>query len=229
MDIQNEKTFEECLDQMCENIQVVFWTNLSRVHHFGNVEDKNPTNIGFPLLIALISEKKFNYAMILLKKWSKLATIYSTNGWEPLAEAIFQGHLISRRMSIDSGKEKENQKMISQCITLIHLLMRNGANPNRIGTRDPVEKNGSAFGLRFITPKKMVSTFFHSMRKIMDFEISYRQKFGHDLNHICTKLCTSDLRLMQEIVAGNEGSTSDEFCSNETEINQETEEDDCDN
>ena len=112
---------------------------------------------------------------MLLRKYPKFAKNISPEGWSPLHEAVYQ----------------EEPK-------LIHILMRLGADPDMIGSRDSIENSKSIdylFGIKCVCPKTMTTTTFKDMKLYLDFEIEYRKGItGTDNHHVCTNFCKEDLK-----------------------------------
>lgn len=173
VEISDSNDFEIMLDSIQDHFMDKFWIDFSNTHHFGNRDEEGNKNLGFPMLIALIKAKKFVHAKILLKKRPQLATVCSVGNWSPLGEIIYQNHV--------------------ECIELLHLVMREGCDHNKIGTRDGVENNEMVFGLKNISPISMTNTFFPKMKEIMTFEVDYRKQQGYDKNHYCTNTCKQEL------------------------------------
>ena len=178
-EIEDSSIFKESIDGVCDNVMNDFWKNFSKVHHYGN-DNEAKDNMGFPFLTYLISKKKIEHIKIVLAKHPNLATVNSVRNWSPLHEAVFQ-----------------------KLPTIIHLLMRFGADPDQVGSRDVIEnftlpKVIAPFGCRHISPKMMTKTFFKEMDNQMKFEISFRNKWNMVIDavkeniHICTSLCIEE-------------------------------------
>ena len=186
--IKDDELFQETLETLEKHVIKKFWCQLSKLHHFGNFDSLDLQNSdtgfsGFSLLTYLISKHRVNHSIILLEKYPQFLTMASNNGWTPLHEAV--------RV---------------KCAKLIHILMRKGADPDKIGSMDVIENNGiSMFGTRAISPKMMSRTWFKSMETIMNYEITFRNKHGIDNYHSCSMSC-------EKIIAENDKSdnTSDE-------------------
>lgn len=167
--IEDSDLFDKNLQIIEKQILKNFYSKLSKLHHYGKLVHTYlpPPNVGFPLLTYLISKKRINQAITLLEKYPKFLQIYSEKNWSPLHEAV----------RIESAK-------------LIHILIRKGADFNHMGSMDIVENEGvSIFGTRHISPKMMTKTWYKSMLNIMNCEIEHRNKYGIDINHLCTLVC----------------------------------------
>ena len=179
-EIKDDELFQETLETLEKHVIKKFWCQLSKLHHFGNFNSSELLNsdTGFSLLTYLISKHRVNHSIILLEKYPQFLNIASKNGWTPLHEAV---------------KVK--------CAKLIHILMRKGGDPDKIGSMDVIENNGiSMFGTRAISPKMMSRTWFKSMETIMNYEITFRNKHGIDNYHSCSMSC-------DKIIAENDKNT----------------------
>ena len=173
-EIDDVDVFDSFLNDVNNSIVERFWKEFTNVFHYGLKNEEKNNNVGFPFLVFLISKKKSDHAEKFLKKYPESVNICSVQNWSPLHEAVEQ-----------------------QCKKSIHFLMRAGADPEKIGTRDKVEKRSSAFGNKHISPMMMAKTFHREMLLYMSFEVNYRERFGkygYDTDHFCTDLCEEELK-----------------------------------
>ena len=106
--------------------------------------------------------------------------ICSKFNWSPLHEAVYMG----------SGK-------------LVHILMRKGADPHKLGTRDEIEKyhHGRGFGPRYISPNMISKTFNQKTKKILETEIQHRTTHGICPKHNCEdEKCKIDIEEGEDVV-----------------------------
>lgn len=168
--------FIRSLDVILQSVMQKFWSKFAKLCHYGHKnEELMNNNLGFPFFIYIISQKKTDQAGILLRKYPKFAKLLSPTKWSPLHEAVYQ-----------------------QDSKLIHILMRLGADPDLVGSRDSIEDHSSIeylFGTKCVSAKTMTETLFKNMKLYIDFEIDHRNSItSTDMHHICTNFCTEDLK-----------------------------------
>lgn len=183
--------FKYSVENINKSILDNFWGQISTIYHYGENDDNR--YCGFPFFIYIISQKQFVQAEYIINKYPMMIFIYSKRGWSALHEAILQG----------SAK-------------LIHILMRKGADPNKIGTRDEVEKSQSeeGFGPRSISPKMLCKTYNQKMNGVLNAEIEHRDRYGNgncDIDHICDEeKCSIDIEYnLDEKVRNDENENND--------------------